>query len=137
MYHSGTARLTIFACAMALFASVQAMATDSDTAQLVPGQFRFRTFHVPNQFVLRVENINNFGSIVGYYQVGTASSPGPLRGFDLFPYGKLQTLIDPLDVEGPNNPFGGVTEALGLNDRERTRHSDLRQRPSIHPLQFH
>jgi hypothetical protein len=83
---------------------------------IVPGQFRFRTFQVPNQIQLGVENINNFGAIIGYYQAGTPTLPGPLRGFELSPWGKLQTFTDPLDIEQPSDPFGGVTEGLGIND---------------------
>lgn len=103
--------ISLLVCLVALFVLPQAGATDSST--IVPGHFHFKTFQVANQFALGVENINNFGLVVGYYQTGTASSPGPTRGFELFPYGKFQTLIDPLDVEGPNS---GVTEALGVND---------------------
>jgi hypothetical protein len=86
-------------------------------SSIVPGHFRFKTFNVPNQFELGVENINNYGLIVGYYHSGTASSPGPYRGLERFGNGNPQTLIDPLDVEGPSDPFGGVTQAEGVNDK--------------------
>ncbi|MBV9339447.1 MAG: hypothetical protein JO159_00990 [Acidobacteria bacterium] len=83
---------------------------------ILPGHFRFTTFAVPNQFELGVEQINNYGLIVGQYR-STLAPLGPFRGFERFPNGKLQTLIDPLDVEGPTDPFGGDTEANGVDDR--------------------
>ena len=96
-------------------AVVPAIAQNQQAA-IVPGHFHFRIFQVPNHFVLGVENINNFGTIVGYYQLGT-TSPGPIRGFELSPWGQLHTLIDPLDLEHSSDPQGGLTEAGGINDQ--------------------
>lgn len=79
---------------------------------IVPGHFRFKTFNVPNQTQLGVEQVNNYGLIVGYYK----SVTGPFRGFERFRDGNLKTLIDPRDVEGPIDFFGGETYAEGVND---------------------
>src|SRR5215469_10896074 len=82
---------------------------------IVPGHFHFKTFTVPNQSQLSVQQINNGGLIVGYFH----STTGPFRGYERFPNGNLQTLIDPLDAEGPagHDIFGGETYALGVNDQ--------------------
>lgn len=83
---------------------------------IVPGHFHFKTFTVPNQSQLAVEQINYGGLIVGYF----TSTTGPVRGYERFPNGNLQTLIDPLDVEGPggHDPFiPGETYAEGVNDQ--------------------
>jgi hypothetical protein len=99
-----------------LILSGAAVVGAAQNATLSQGHFHFETFHIPNQFVLGVENINRPGVVVGYKQTGTTAVPGPIRGFRRSPGGQLQTLIDPGDVEGPAAPYGGVTELGGIND---------------------
>ena len=95
---------------------IEAGGSGGDT--IVPGDFHFTTFDVPNQILLGVEAINISGAIVGYYQAGTLKSPGPYRGFLRIPNETLVTLRDPLDLEKSGDPYGGLTIANGINDQD-------------------
>jgi hypothetical protein len=95
---------------------MEAAGSAGDT--IVPGKFHFTTFDVPNQISLGVEAINISGVTVGYYQSGTVSSPGPYLGFLRIPNETLLTLRDPLDLEKPSDPNGGLTIANGINDQD-------------------
>ena len=108
--------VALFVCTVILFVLPQARAGENNTAQIVPGHFHFRTFQGPSEFVLSVEDINNFGTVVGSYELGTVSSPGPFRGFELTPFGKQLTLVDPRDQQLSTDPDGGFTQVYGLND---------------------
>lgn len=83
------------------FAASEGLAQDTRS-----GKLRFTKFSVPGAVVLGVEDINNNGTISGYY----TDSAGDTRGFMLPSGGTVATLIDPLDTATP-----GFTAAYSID----------------------
>ncbi len=75
---------------------------------LTPGSFHFSYFSVPGSNTLAVEDINDLGSIVGYYTIPAGATKGYVRSAK----GQLTTIVDPQDLGGQTK---GFTEALGIN----------------------
>jgi hypothetical protein len=80
----------------------------SASGQITEGSFKFTTFDVPGTpsgyGMLGVENINDFGVVVGY------SDQSPTIGYMRKPDGKITDLVDPLST-GPYE----FTGAYGVN----------------------
>lgn len=112
---SGMKWVAILFCMVALLALPQTGAAQN-SATIVPGQFQFQTFDVPNQSDMGAMGINDFGTVVGYYQSGTASSAGPVQGFEFTNQDILQTLVEPFAITG-DAPNSALTMALGVNNR--------------------
>ena len=78
---------------------------------VVPGNYTFKTFAVPNSGTLAVEAINDNKVIVGYLSILSGSPTlGPFSGFQRSRNGAVTPIADPAD--GTNT----FTEALGIND---------------------
>jgi hypothetical protein len=78
---------------------------------IVPGNYTFKTFAVPNSGTLGVEAINDNKVIVGYFSIPSGSPAGPFSGFQRSRRGAVTPIADPAD--GTNT----FTEALGINDK--------------------
>jgi hypothetical protein len=82
------------------------------TGGIVPGNYTFKTFAVPNSGTLGVEAINDNIVIVGYLSSPSGSPTlGPFSGFQRSRRGAVTPIADPAD--GTNT----FTEALGINDK--------------------
>jgi len=86
--------------------------SDSGKGVIIPGRFDFKTFAISNQVSLSVEDINIEGSVVGSFFV---TNSGPVKSFERFPNGNIVIQDDPRDKGLPTDPFGGITQAGGLN----------------------
>lgn len=63
---------------------------------ITPGEFHFSTFSVTGSNTLAVEDINDLGSIVGYYTIPAGATKGYVRSAK----GQLTTIVDPQDQSG-------------------------------------